>query len=46
MQVFDTWDEFYDTLNRVLPKFSDKPLFGLLQCEDATGRVARIGGQQ
>ena len=31
MQVFEDWDDFYVALNRVLPKFSDKPLFRLLE---------------
>ena len=34
MQVFTTWDDFYPTLNRILPKFSDKPLFRLLENEE------------
>ena len=31
MQVFKTWEEFYDALDRVLPKFSKRPLLMLLK---------------
>ncbi len=31
MQVFDDWDGFYAALNRVLPKFSKKPLLTLAE---------------
>jgi hypothetical protein len=31
MQVFTRWDDFYDALNRVLPKFSERPLLMLIE---------------
>ena len=41
MQVFDTWKDFYAVLNRIFPKFSNKPLFKLLEHEDGAGRSGR-----
>jgi len=31
MQVFDSWDPFYEALNRVLPRFSTRPLLAIIE---------------
>ena len=31
LQVFDDWDQFYRALDRILPKFSDRPLLALME---------------
>lgn len=31
MQVFDGWDTFYAALNRILPRFSTKPLLAIME---------------
>ncbi|MBA2301721.1 MAG: P63C domain-containing protein, partial [Acidobacteria bacterium] len=33
MQVYDHWDAFYETLERILPKYSNLPLLALLENE-------------
>jgi len=44
MQVFDTWDPFYAALDLVLPKFSKKPLFMLLENPE-TPQLVQAGAE-
>ena len=40
MQVFDMWDTFYKALNRILPKFSKKPLLAMMENDGEPAMIA------
>lgn len=42
MQVFDTWESFYTAINRILPKFSTKPLLVMIENEGSPALAGQV----
>lgn len=40
MQVFTAWDSFYETLDRVLPRYSKNPLLALIEDDGLADMVS------
>ncbi len=40
MQVFTEWEPFYEALERILPRFSKRPLLAILEKDDTTELIS------